>query len=252
MKDDRPIGPNSPLYLQLRELIRSKIENGEYLPGIAIPSVGDLARVYGIHRLSVRSAISALIGEGLLKSVQGKGIFVVGDKLEQDLETIGAFHQNISVKNKRIETCVLMKALRPAGAVYGRLLRCETQDSLYYIKQISGFDGEPISLDDIYIPEALVPNLKNVDLGVFSIHEALEFYGIRVARREQSLEITRLERMDARVLGVDSNCGVLDFRCVSYDELGRAVEYKRTYTRGDKCTFSVRYQKFRSGAHNGN
>lgn len=68
------MGPQSPLYLQLRELIRSKIENGEYPPGTAIPSVGTLAEKYGIHRLSVRSAISALIGEGLLKSVQGKGI----------------------------------------------------------------------------------------------------------------------------------------------------------------------------------
>ena len=66
MRHDEPIGPKSPLYLQLRELIRSKIENGEYLPGTAIPSVGALAETYGIHRLSVRSAISALIGEGLL------------------------------------------------------------------------------------------------------------------------------------------------------------------------------------------
>ena len=43
MRHDEPIGPKSPLYLQLRELIRSKIENGEYLPGTAIPSVGALA-----------------------------------------------------------------------------------------------------------------------------------------------------------------------------------------------------------------
>lgn len=83
MRHDEAVGPQSPLYLQLRELIRSKIENGEYPPGTAIPSVGTLAEKYGIHRLSVRSAISALIGEGLLKSVQGKGIFVVGEKLER-------------------------------------------------------------------------------------------------------------------------------------------------------------------------
>ena len=91
MRHEDAIGPNSPLYLQLRELIRGKIENGEYLPGTAIPSVGALAETYGIHRLSVRSAVSALIGEGLLKAVQGKGIFVVGDKLEQELE-IGRAH----------------------------------------------------------------------------------------------------------------------------------------------------------------
>ena len=42
MRHEESVGPNSPLYLQLRELIRGKIENGEYLPGTAIPSVRPL------------------------------------------------------------------------------------------------------------------------------------------------------------------------------------------------------------------
>lgn len=72
MRHEEAIGPNSPLYLQLRELIRGKIEGGEYPPGTAIPSVGTLAETYGIHRLSVRSAISALIGEGALEERSGQ------------------------------------------------------------------------------------------------------------------------------------------------------------------------------------
>ena len=43
----------SPLYIQLREVIRSKIEDGEYLPGTAIPSENQLAETYGLNRLSV-------------------------------------------------------------------------------------------------------------------------------------------------------------------------------------------------------
>lgn len=182
MRHEEAIGPNSPLYLQLRELIRGKIEGGEYPPGTAIPSVGTLAETYGIHRLSVRSAISALIGEGLLKSVQGKGIFVVGDKLERDLETVGGFRQNMQAKP---ESRVLVKALRPAGVVYGALLGCAPGEPVHYIKQVSYVSGEPVSQEETYIPEALLPNLKQVDLGVFSVYEALEFYGIRVARREK-------------------------------------------------------------------
>ena len=58
----------SPLYIQLREVIRSKIEDGEYLPGTAIPSENQLAETYGLNRLSVRSAVEALENEGLLKS----------------------------------------------------------------------------------------------------------------------------------------------------------------------------------------
>ena len=64
-----------------------------------------------------------------------------------------------------------------------------------------------------------------------------------MARREQSLEITELDPMDARLLNVEPGRGVLVLSSVSYDEEGRAVEFTRSYTRGDKCTFSVRYQR---------
>ena len=176
------MGPQSPLYLQLRELIRSKIENGEYPPGTAIPSVGTLAEKYGIHRLSVRSAISALIGEGLLKSVQGKGIFVVGEKLEQDLETVGGFEQTLKASAKHFEQRLLVKASRTAGPLYASWLNCLAEEPLYYVKRLSLLDGEPLSLEEAYIPQWLVPNLADVDLNVFPLHEVYEFYGIHLLR----------------------------------------------------------------------
>ena len=54
----------SPLYIQLREVIRSKIEEGEYPAGTAIPSENQLSEQYGINRVSVRSALAALENEG--------------------------------------------------------------------------------------------------------------------------------------------------------------------------------------------
>lgn len=207
MRHDEAVGPQSPLYLQLRELIRSKIENGEYPPGTAIPSVGTLAEKYGIHRLSVRSAISALIGEGLLKSVQGKGIFVVGEKLEQDLETVGGFEQTLKASAKHFEQRLLVKASRTAGPLYASWLNCLAEEPLYYVKRLSLLDGEPLSLEEAYIPQWLVPNLADVDLNVFPLHEVYEFYGIHLLRGEQSLGITRLDSPDARLLDVDPRRG---------------------------------------------
>ncbi|MDL2293810.1 GntR family transcriptional regulator [Ruminococcaceae bacterium OttesenSCG-928-D13] len=243
MKPEGTVGPNSPLYLQLRELLRNKIENGEYPPGTAIPPAGELAQTYGIHRLSVRSAISALIGEGLLRSVQGKGIFVVGEKLEQNLESMGGFEQNMQARQVKIETRVLSKTWRPAGVVYGEVLKCAPEEPVYYIRQISLLNGEPVSLEEVYVPEALAPGLKDIDLNVFTLYEACEFCGIQTVRGEQSLDITILDPMDARLLNVDPKLGVLAFRCVNYDANDRVVNYTRTYTRGDKSTFSVNYRR---------
>lgn len=240
---DSKIDSGSPLYLQLRELIRSKIENGEYLPGTAIPSVGLLAETYGIHRLSVRSAISALIGEGLLKPVQGKGIFVVGDKLQQDLNSIGGFHRNVLEQQTSIETRVLVKCRRPAGSVCSAVFRCAPESEVFYIRQLCCANGEPVSLRDIYFPVSLLPNLMEIDLNVFSAEEIRAFYGVAPIRSEQSLEITQLDSINARLLDLEPKRGVLLLRCVSYDPTGQALDLSCTYTRGDKCNFSIHYQR---------
>lgn len=79
---DELIDGNNPVpkYIQLREILRARIEEGEYLPGAAIPSESELVEEFGIHRLTVRNAINSLTLEGQLKPVQGKGVFVVGKK----------------------------------------------------------------------------------------------------------------------------------------------------------------------------
>ena len=72
--------------LQLREIIRAQIEEGIYPPGTAIPPENELAAQYDVNRLTVRTAIGALVYEGLLKRVQGKGVYVLGEKLNRDLD----------------------------------------------------------------------------------------------------------------------------------------------------------------------
>ena len=57
---EEKIDYQSPIYLQLREVIRNKIEDGEYLPGTAIPSENELSEKYKINRMRVRNAIDVL------------------------------------------------------------------------------------------------------------------------------------------------------------------------------------------------
>lgn len=237
------INYQSPIYLQLREVIRNKIEDGEYLPGMAIPSENDLAETYGINRMTVRSGIDALVNEGILKRVQGKGVYVVGSKVERDLETLGGFTQTMMEKNTQPYTKVLTKVLRKAGEKYSLIFGIKPEDDIYYIKRICSADDEPISLDEIYIPKYIVPKLEGIDLGVFSISEVYDFYNIKITRACQTLDLTQLDQRDARMLGIDADLSVMLFECTSYDEKERVIEFTRTYTRGDKCNFGVHFHK---------
>lgn len=239
---EKTVNCRSPLYLQLREVIRSKIESGEYPPGTCIPSEHTLAETYGLHRLSVRSAISALVYEGVLKSVQGKGVYVVGEKDERDLETVGGFKQTMQQLGRVPSTKLITKAVRVAGEYYAGLLEIEATAQICYIKRVCYSDGEPYSLEELYIPLEVIPAMPDVDLVLFSIYEIYEFYGIQVTRAEESLEMTKLDPMEAKLLGINPALAVLKFQGISRDQSGRVVEYARTYTRGDRCNFRVHYR----------
>lgn len=237
------ISYRSPIYLQVREIVRTKIEEGEYPPGMAIPSENELADMYGINRLTVRNAIDALVNEGLLKRIPGKGVYVMGAKMERDLERLGGFAQTMLRKNMKPSTKIVTKVLRKAGEKYGLMFGIDPTDDIYYIKRLCCANEEPVSVEEIFVPHYIVPKLEGIDLSVFTLYEVYEFYGVRLKNARQTLDLVHLEQRDARMLGVDTDTAVMLFECTTYNEENRIMEFSRSYTRGDKCNFSVHFKQ---------
>src|SRR5690348_4362839 len=84
-----------PMHIQLKKILREKIDDGEYQPGDQIPSERELARLYGLNRMTVRHAITQLVKEGLLKRVQGKGTLVLQPRVTRDLIELKGFSQTM-------------------------------------------------------------------------------------------------------------------------------------------------------------
>ena len=65
-----------PSYRQLSEILRARIESGEYGPGDALPSITTLVQSTGLAVETVRRALAVLAEEGLSYSVPGRGTYV--------------------------------------------------------------------------------------------------------------------------------------------------------------------------------
>ena len=66
----------SPLYRQIKDFLIRSLEEGEWGPGDAIPSEGDLALRFNVSQGTVRKAIDEMAAEHLLVRRQGKCTFV--------------------------------------------------------------------------------------------------------------------------------------------------------------------------------
>ena len=128
-----------PKYLQIREAIRDEIEDGFHQPGSAIPSENELAERFNVTRLTVRNAVDALVAGGLLRRVQGKGVYVMNEHLgESDAVKLAGFRESVRARSAVPSVKVLSKTVRPAGEFFAHLFEIDCNADLLAIKVIDG------------------------------------------------------------------------------------------------------------------
>jgi DNA-binding transcriptional regulator YhcF (GntR family) len=81
-----------PIGVQLAWALRSRIGEGELLPGQRLPGLRDLAEATGVNVNTVRSVYQRLEQEGLIDSQQGSGTFVSATSREPS--AVGAIAAN--------------------------------------------------------------------------------------------------------------------------------------------------------------
>ena len=67
-----------PVYRQIAEQIRERVESGSLTPGDRLPAIRDLAAALGVNRDTVALAYEELAAQGVVESQVGRGTFVRG------------------------------------------------------------------------------------------------------------------------------------------------------------------------------
>src|SRR5665647_824323 len=71
-------GGQLPLYKEVKRLLTQSLAEGEWQPGVALPSETRLGERYHVSIGTVRKAIDELVAERILVRHQGRGTFVAG------------------------------------------------------------------------------------------------------------------------------------------------------------------------------
>lgn len=87
-----------PIYEQIKEQMKAAIINGEVKEGDLLPSIRQLARDLKISVITTSRAYSDLEKEGFVKSIQGKGYYVLPQNTELIKEQkLRDIEENLSV-----------------------------------------------------------------------------------------------------------------------------------------------------------
>ena len=183
-KTDRTDVSAVPLYQQVMDDLKGEIARGVYAPGSRIPSEIELAKSYGVGRITVRRAIEELSRAGYLNRQQGRGTFVCAPKLKRKIVQKGdvqSFSEgcaaNDMVAGARLVSRTVVAATHEDAAFFGVEPGCE----LIVVERVRTADGVPVMLENnafVLADHPYLQTLADKDLAGISLIVVIYVSGI--------------------------------------------------------------------------
>lgn len=222
-----------PKHVQVREYVRSLVHDAA--PGTAAPSERELVHQFHVARMTVRQAMDALVSEGLIERVPGRGTFVAQPR--RDVGRLLSFTEEMAARGLLAESQTLLARREQAGPGVARALALTPGDAVLHWKRLRRADGVPMCLEDAYLNEVLLPGFLQTGMPT-SLYEALEARGLRPTWAEDSITADVATAQEVELLEIPPGGAVLrqSRRALVEDT---AVEVSRSVYRADRFTWWV-------------
>lgn len=227
-----------PLYIQIAESLKARIESGVLSDGDRLPPERALSEMLGVNRLTLRRALRLLAGDGLLIRRQGKGTYIARPKIERHAGSLVSFTRGMQRSGYTPGAKIISFSQTPVDVSLSKELQLPISAPVYLIQRLRTLNREPVLLERYTIPAEAFPDLQRFDLESRSVYEVFEReYGVAVRRARQSLEPVAATEYEARLLEVDPGAPLMLERRLSFDEKGKPVEHGKDLYRGDRFRF---------------
>jgi GntR family transcriptional regulator len=229
-----------PLYYQLENILRSKIEGGEALPNQKLPTEQELSREYKISRATVRQALAALVSEGLLYRKQGKGTFVTEKAGQTKSVKLTGFTEDLFSEGHQAEVKIIDIRPAPAPERVAGILRVPAGEEVIRFKRMRSVDGGPFSYLLNYMPPEIGEKISERDLQNHTMLQLLEDkLGISLGTIRHSLESVKADVEVASLLGISVFEPVLYMETAVFAAEGQPVEVVDSFFRADRYRYTV-------------
>lgn len=239
----QPASP-TPLYAQIKELLRARILDGSYQPHQQMPSESEMMATFNVSRITVRQALGDLQNEGLIFRIHGKGTFVSKPKAFQDLGRLQGFGEAMRQMGYETYARVLsVKTVTPCAQVAERL-QCAKRERVTELRRVRFLNREPISLDVSYLPLAIGQRLAREDLATRDVFVILENdYGLALGHAELQIGSTLADETLAAQLKVEEGSPVLFIERTTHTADGVPIDHEHLHYRGDAFQYKVRVDR---------
>jgi GntR family transcriptional regulator len=204
--------------------------------GDAIESERALCERFGVSRMTVRQAVDALVGEGILVREQGRGTFVAPRRMDFEMR-LTTFGEEMVRRGMRPDTKVLDAQQVPAPRDAAEALGIGVGEPVHHLLRVRYADGAPMSIEELWVPVALAPDLFRAG-PPDSLYDALRAHGLAPEWGEDTLTAADATDTEQQLLALRGSRAVLRAERRTFSADG-AVVFSRACYRGDRYSVWV-------------
>ncbi|WP_243297840.1 GntR family transcriptional regulator [Bacillus litorisediminis] len=235
-----------PLHYQLTEYIRKELFNGTIVDENGkLPTENELAETFQVSRVTVRSALTTLLNEGLLDRKRGSGTFLKSNNSENWVGELMGFSESFEAAGVQHGAKVLYKGRNnhPEDKIKEQLRTGE----VWELRRLRFADGEPIAIEHSYFPiEIGIEISKQKDLNQILTYRFIEQeLNIQLHEAKQIVSAVNASRDEARTLNIPIGDALLYTERLSLSTIGEPVEYLQSVYRPDYFQYVVNLKRRR-------
>jgi GntR family transcriptional regulator len=230
----------TPAYAQIAARLESLIMAGALEVGDRVPAERDLADWVGVSRMTARAALQSLQERGVVARGVGRGgTLVAPAPVEHDLTDFTGFTEMVRRQGLAPATRVLAAVSAPAPDDVAAELHLAPGAPAYRLERLRLADGEPLTLEDSWVPASHFPGLLDHDVHG-SLYELMrDAYDRAPVRAVERLVPVIASAEQAAALGIAGGDPLMLVERVAYADDDVPVEFARDRHRGDRARFVV-------------
>jgi len=152
-----------PRYQRIKDYILDGISKQEFKPGCKIPPELELAKLFGVSRMTVNKAIRDLAEAGILLRFAGDGTYVAERKTDAPLLDVNNIAQEIEARSHMHSTAVQLLCTESASEEIALRLGMHVGATVFHSLLVHLEDGLPVQLEDRFVNPAWAPGYLDQD-----------------------------------------------------------------------------------------
>lgn len=234
-------GGQVPLYYQLGEILKQRLEGGDWEPGTLFPSERELEEHFGVSRAVVRPALNLLERDGVIYRRRGSGTYVAAPKRLVPIRGLIRSLLEDRLSDSRI--AVLRIRQQTNDQMIAGVLDVARGETVAQVTSILRLD-KPICLLDSFFPAERVPWLLGTAVSLKGGELPILGESPRLTRLDVSFEGSSCGPWTSKILGVRTGDPALIGRLLQHgvpadQSRERPVELTRIVARSDISQFHL-------------